>query len=502
MIGWYYPRRLSLRTKAVVVTMGLIGLVLLPTTALNIDRMRQRMHVEQERAAGALAGSMARACELSLSVGDQQELQRLATRFGGAEDVVFVAIFEADGQVLAQSVPDAAAWREYAERHGAGAGYVCAQVPVFLSGNADEFEGPEAGAAAKARRAAGAPREVGHIVAGLSRAPVRRALWQQVRFTLAVLLAVTLLGCVAVFFTVGRWARRLDDLVRASQRIRTGDFDTPVIAARADEIGHLAQAYDRMRLDLRQRDLALRQFNDSLQARVEERTRELAAARDAAEAASRAKSQFLANMSHELRTPMNGVVGMVDLLQGTGLDATQRRYAEIAKSSADALLSLINDILDFSKIEAGKMESDPSDFDLCDLVDGVIRVFAHRAETRHLELSCFVGPEVPALIRSDSVKVRQILTNLVNNALKFTEKGEVVVEVAREGGVGEDRRLRFSVRDTGIGIPRDRLDRLFQSFSQVDASTTRKYGGTGLGLAICERLVTLLGGEVGVESQE
>ncbi len=226
--------------------------------------------------------------------------------------------------------------------------------------------------------------------------------------------------------------------------------------------------------------------------------------KEAAEAASRAKSEFLANMSHEIRTPLNGIIGMIDLMTGTGLDARQQRYCRIAKSSADALLSLINDILDFSKIEAGKLELDDVSFNLPVLIEDTVEMFVPRAESKGVELVSHIQPGVASAVRGDPDRLRQVLVNLVNNAMKFTETGEVVirVEAAEEktpsGGVA----LRFSVSDTGIGIPRDKLDRLFRSFSQVDASTTRRFGGTGLGLAICKQLTELMGGRIGVESTE
>jgi signal transduction histidine kinase/DNA-binding response OmpR family regulator len=235
--------------------------------------------------------------------------------------------------------------------------------------------------------------------------------------------------------------------------------------------------------------------------KVAEAAAEAAAA--AAEAANAAKSDFLANMSHEIRTPLNGVVGMVDLLQATALSGQQGRYTQVIRSSSDTLLSLINDILDFSKIEAGKMELDEVDFDLNETVEEVATLLAQKAAAKGLEVACDVEPAVPTRLRGDADRLRQVLTNLVNNAIKFTASGEVVVRVspAAEPPVGDGIVIRFAVSDTGIGIPPDRLDRLFKSFSQVDASTTRRFGGTGLGLAISKQLVELMGGRIGVQSE-
>jgi signal transduction histidine kinase/DNA-binding response OmpR family regulator len=476
-------------------TLAITTLALTIMAITGIVQIRRQIDVEQHRSADVVAQGIARASERAMASGDKEELSRLARTFQRDENVLFIAIYGGRGQNMAGTVRDQSAWDEFLRGEVDTARCVVGKCRVESSGGMSGHDAAET---------------VGRIFVGISTRESIEAQVHQSRLMAVAAVAAGLGAAGILFLILGPWIRRLQRLNNASKSISRGDFSgyvcDPNEDPHDDELGQLAQSFDAMCRALWERESKLHDFTETLQDQVKQRTSDLELALASAEEASRAKSLFLANMSHELRTPLNGVIGMVDLLLTADPNPQQRRYCDVAKSSARSLLELINDILDFSKIEAGKLELDTTDFDLHQVIEGVTQMLGERAEKKRIELICGLGEGVPRIVSGDPVRLRQVIVNLMTNAIKFTDSGEVVLDVVLDAMLEEQTDshaiVKFSVRDSGIGIPKDRLDRLFKSFSQVDASTTRKFGGTGLGLAISQRLVEMMGGRIGVESHE
>jgi signal transduction histidine kinase/CheY-like chemotaxis protein len=320
-----------------------------------------------------------------------------------------------------------------------------------------------------------------YVELSLQRTAARDAALARDSLFLAALMLVLAVPLAALL--ARRFSAPVEALARLAQMVADGKLDTRVDVRRNDELGQLGREFNAMATSL------------------QTLTSDLRAARDKAEAGSLAKSQFLANMSHEIRTPMNGVLGMTQLLLATRLDAQQRRSAQIIQQSATALLGILNDILDFSRIEAGRLKLVESDTDLRRIAESVAELFGESARVKGLGLQVRVEPSVPQLVRADGGRLRQIVANLVGNAVKFTERGAVTIAIRLEAEAGSRVRVRFEVIDTGIGVDPAMQARIFEPFIQADATATRKYGGSGLGLAICRELVALMEGHFGVTSE-
>ncbi|MFM1813474.1 MAG: hypothetical protein RLZ98_169 [Pseudomonadota bacterium] len=476
----------SIKAK-LLVTLGVAVMsgVFLASVFSAIREADRRFEARQGEIAG-VAAVIAASVKEALSSGNRRQVADAVNAIGRVPQISFARVYSLDGRthyqigsgiLVSRKAGDFAPNRVVGPFDAIYLGAYHYQTPIV---------------------SAGQPVGVLELVANLS--DLRWALLESLLQALAAGVVAAASGMGLSYWFQRRITTPIDMLTSAMAAVQLEhDFSRQVERTSDDETGKLVDAFNAMLREIRSRDDMLAAHRAKLETEVAARTADLVVAKQEAEAANAAKSEFLATMSHEIRTPMNGMLVMAELMSVAGLPAKQQRNADVILKSGQGLFAIINDILDFSKIEAGKLELENIPVDPVALVDDVIRLFAERAKSRGIELAGFVASNLPLQIAGDQVRLNQILTNLVNNALKFTEEGHVVIRLHAEQE--SDRVvLVCAVEDTGIGIPAVKLETIFDAFSQADASTTRSHGGTGIGLSICKRLVGQMGGKLDVES--
>ena len=502
-----FIRRSSIKRKIMLITLGTSCLVVVLVSLTLITNQMMRYHRDLQKNLAIIADMVAFSSSAPLMFSDPVAAASVLSSLSTNPTILNGYIFTADG-VLFASYQSPAAHEVYHLPEKISGSESASQRLALLEGQGNSSSWHFGSSYDMVRPVILEGRNIGFILLHSSTAPLRDMFVNVVSFSAVILFFALFL----VYFIVSRLQNMITQpivsLAGTMQMVSANkDYSLRVINENSDETGQLIDGFNEMLCQIEERDTALERQRDTLESTVEVRTEELRqivadleVARDAAESASRSKSEFLANMSHEIRTPMNGVLGMTELLLGTGLSDKQRKFTQTIHQSGTSLLGIINDILDFSKIEAGKIELETISFDLHEMTHAVVELFTTSASLKGVVLRLSIDADVPQAVGGDSLRVRQVLLNLVSNAVKFTDHGEVVVTVGVREKNQDDIMLCFSVTDSGVGINPEQLAKIFEGFTQADGSMTRKYGGTGLGLTIARQLAEMMGGRITVES--